>query len=190
MKLVVLLSWMLLALLAPSRGEDEIQLSFKNADIEEVLSLYRKLTGFHVIASNQVVGTLSVSTPGPVKNSKAIQLLENALFENGFPIVQNKPDIVHVLGVGGNPNGAELPTITDPREIPEELRVVRYVYKLKFRSPEKVADVLQRHLWPTMMGVPLITIDPEIRAVLITERSSVLPSLLKLIDELDVPPVK
>jgi general secretion pathway protein D len=189
MKPILIVLALLVAMTHAGRGED-FQLSFKNADIKEVLALYEKLTGFHVITSNQVVGSLSVSTAEPVPKKKAVELIETALFEDGFSIVQNKPDTVHVLGVATNPSSAAIPTFTRPEDIPGELRVVRYVYKLKFRAPEKVMAVLQVHLAPSWIGVPQITIDPEVRAVVITERSSALRGLLKLLDELDQPPAK
>src|SRR5687767_12951130 len=112
--------------IACCQAEDDVQLRFEKADIKEVISLYEKLTKCHIVAGNLVIGSLSASTVAAVPPSKAIELIETALFANGFAIVQTKPDTIRILGIGENAASGPLPTLTKPEEIPVNERVVRY----------------------------------------------------------------
>jgi hypothetical protein len=112
------------------------------------------------------------------------------LFANGFPLVQTRPDTIRVFGIGKSVREGPIPTITKPEDLPAGERVVAYVYKLKSRDPKEMVEVLQQHAVPTPMGIPAFTIDEPVRAIVITDRTSSLRELIKLIGELDQPKVK
>jgi type II secretory pathway component GspD/PulD (secretin) len=180
----------LLAGTAPTQAEDTLSLNLPQADIREVLSLYEQLTGFHVVKSNMVVGTVSAQANGRVSKKTAIELIEAALFASGFPMVQTEPDMVEVVGVGGMVAARPMPTLTRLEDLPTHERVVRYVYQLKTRKPKDVLAILQRTLTPSYLMLPLVTADEPTRTLIIVERASTLRGLLKLIAELDQPPAK
>ena len=166
-------------------AKEPVTLNFRNSDIRDVLALYERLTGCHLVIGNQIVGTLNVTSPAPVSSAKAIELIEAALFTNSFALIETKLDIIQIVGIGTNVRAEAIPTITKPKDLPTGERVIAYVYKLKFRDPKEIAQVLYQHIVPSLIVTPSITVDEPARAIIITERTSKIRSLIKLIGELD-----
>jgi type II secretory pathway component GspD/PulD (secretin) len=171
-------------------AEEKLALDFYQTDVAELLALYEKLTGLHVVKSVTLIGTASAKSNGPVSKEKAIQLIEAGLFATGFPIVQTAPDKVEVLGIGDSVTSRPLPTLTRADDLPKNERVVRLIYKLKARDPKDLLPTLEQSLLPTHMMIPSVTIDETSRALIIVDRSSALRGIVKLIAELDQPAPK
>src|SRR5512144_3178072 len=81
-------------------AEDLIQMRFPQLRVQEIIEYYRHLTGAHVITDSQVTGLMSLETLEPVSRAKAIELIETALFANGFSIIQPQPDTIQIIGLG------------------------------------------------------------------------------------------
>jgi general secretion pathway protein D len=179
-----------LATVAIAPAEDAVSLNFQNADVHEVLAYYERLTRCQLVLDNQIVGPLSLKTPAPVAIAKAIELIEATLFANGFPLVQIKPDTIRVFGIGKNVRDGPIPTVTTLEDLPSSERVVTYLCKLKHRDPTEMVQVLQQHLTPSSNGISSLTVDYPVRAIIITDRTSSLREVIKLIGELDQPTAK
>ena len=98
MKTLLAFALFLFATIFTSTADEQINLSFKNSDIREVIALYQRLTGKKVIYSTIVQGYVSVLMDTPVSREKAIELIEKTLFANGFPLVDASDDTIEVVG--------------------------------------------------------------------------------------------
>ncbi len=167
-------------------AEDKVQVQFPNADVAQVLDFYERLTGFHTVRDSKITGQISVVIPTKVTREKAVELIENTLFNNGIGLVQTKPDTVEVFGVGKKPGEIVVPVVTKPDDLPSGERIVSYVFKLKYRQPAEIAKLLETQISPDAHGFRAITKDDHARAVIVTGRTSVLRELIRFVGELDV----
>jgi type II secretory pathway component GspD/PulD (secretin) len=151
-----------------------------------VLRFYESLTGFKIIKDNFVQGKITVSVAEPITRDKAIEIIERSLFGNGYSIVQIEPDTVEVLGAGRNARSHGVPTISDAKDLPSGERVVSFLFKLKHRDPEKIQRVLAQYLSPPQAYTSFLIV-PDTHALWVTERTSVIRQLIKVIEEVDVP---
>jgi type II secretory pathway component GspD/PulD (secretin) len=171
----------------PSTTTDAlVKLEFPRADVNDVLRLYESLTAFKIIKDNFVQGKITVSVAEPVPRDKAIQIIERTLVGNGFAILQVDPDTVEILGPGRNARSHGVPTITEAKDLPNGERIVSFLFKLKHRNPETIQRVVAQYLSPPMAYTSFLIV-PETNALWVTERTSVIRQLIKVIEELDTP---
>ena len=167
-------------------AQESISVSFPEAAVQDILAFYGRLTGFHIVADSQVMGQLSLVTTEPVSAAKAIELVEAVLFANGFSIIQIQPDTLQIVGLGRSARSEALPIVTTPEQLPKGERVVSYVFKLKHRNPDEIAQLLNLQYAPSNSMLPSIIPDPVSRCLVVTARSSVLREMIRLVSELDV----
>ncbi len=171
----------------PKANVGLVTLNFPNNDIIEVLALYESLTHFKIIRDNFIRGKINVFVAEPVTSEKAIEIMERTFFANGFAVTQIDPDTVeigssaHARGTGG------VPTISDPKDLPAQERLVSYFFQLKYADAAKVVKLFAQYLSPPQPYTALLC--PEgTNALWVTERSSVIRQLLIVVDKIDVPP--
>ena len=169
-----------------AKTAEMVTLQFPNSDVNDLLRVYEKLTGFRIIKDNFVQGKITVSVAQPMTRDEAIQIIERTLFANGYPILQIDPKTVEILGPGRHARGNGVPTISDPRELPAGERLVSYLFKLKYRNPGKLQQVFAQYLSPPHAYTSFLIV-PEANALWVTERTSVIRQLLKVIQEVDIP---
>ncbi len=66
----------------------KIKLEFRNATVDNVLSLYQKVTGVTIIKDPTLTGTLTISSAKPVKLSDALEILSTTLSLKGFTMTR------------------------------------------------------------------------------------------------------
>jgi general secretion pathway protein D len=180
-------SIMAVAISAITAGaEDQIVLQFPNTDVRDLLVFYERLTACKIVVDNQVIGQITLTSGQPVSKAKAIELIEQALFANGFSIIEPSKDMLRIISPGKNPRSEGIPLITKPEDIPTGERLISFVIKLQFRQPDEILSVLRQHAAPSpSLGIVLVP-DPTARAIIVTERSSTVRNLIKLVKEIDV----
>lgn len=176
---------------APGAAAEETvpKLEFPNSDVKEVLTVYERLTGKRVIADNTVIGTVNITISSPVTKREAIQIIETNLMLNGFSLVPGNDNIIKLVGLSKNPRQVGVPVISDPSLLPEGDQVVTLIFKLTYSDPTELGQLLQtgyiaQSLWTSV--TPL----PKSQALMITESTPVLRGLIKIIEQVDIPPAK
>lgn len=166
-----------------------VKLQFENQDVLQVVQLYGKLTGFLVIPDNLVQGKVRMNTAEPLSRAQAISLIEKTLMNNGFSLVEKEKGVVEISGAGKSPRGLGLPILSDPKDVPKGERIISYLFKLRYLDPTKIQQVLAQYLSPPMPYTSFLSV-PESRAVLVTDRTSVIRELIGVMGKLDIPPPK
>src|SRR5438067_666021 len=181
---------------APSRtgaatpsSQDRVKLQFPNSDVQDVLRLYEQLTGKRVIMDNFVQGKVNIFLTNDPTREEAIQIIKISLLMNGFSLVPEDPDIVKVIGTGKNPRGQGVPIISDQADIPPGDQVVSYLFKLRYADPAELQQVLGQYLSPPQTYTSVLPL-PKSSSILITENSTVIRGLAKVIDQIDVAPAE
>jgi type II secretion system protein D len=164
-----------------------VTLQFPNSDVVDVLHLYEQLTNTKLIMDNFVQGKVNIFLSRAVPKDEAIKIIEMNLLMNGYSLVPAGDGIVKVIGTGRSPRNAGVPLVSDEADIPEGEHVVSFLFKLHYADPVELQQVLGQYLSPPQSYTSFLAL-PKASAILITENSAVIRSLIKIVDQIDVPP--
>ncbi|MEP6603552.1 MAG: secretin N-terminal domain-containing protein [Spartobacteria bacterium] len=173
----------------PSTAPNLVRLQFPNSDVDDVLRLYEQLTGFKLVRDNFVQGKVNIFISKDVLRDEAIKIIEMNLLMNGFSLVPAENGIVKVIGTGKNPRTSGVPIISDQSQIPAGDHVISYLFKLHYADPTELQQVLAQYLSPPQPYTSFLAL-PKSSTLLITENSSVIRSLVRVIDQIDTPPAE
>jgi type II secretion system protein D len=124
----------------------------------------------------------------PVTRSEAIKIIETTLLLNQFSLVPGEGDIVKVLGLTKNPRSAGVPIISDIADLPEGDKVVTFLLKLHYTDAAEMQQMLAQYVVQSLYTT--VVALPKSQALLITESTPVLRSLIAVVKDLDVPPAQ
>jgi general secretion pathway protein D len=170
-------------------GDKTVTLQFPNSDVVDVLHLYENLTGSKLIMDNFVQGKVNIFLSKPIPKDEAIKIIEMNLLMNGYSLVPAGDGIVKVIGTGRSPRNAGVPLVSDEADIPEGEHVISFLFKLRFADPVELQQVLGQYLSPPQAYTSFLAL-PKAGSILITENSSVIRTLIRIVDQIDVPPAQ
>jgi type II secretion system protein D len=166
-----------------------VTLQFPNSDVVDVLHLYEQLTNTKLIMDNFVQGKVNIFLSRAVPKDEAVKIIEMNLLMNGYSLVPAGDGIVKVIGTGRSPRNAGVPLISDEADIPEGEHVISFLFKLHYADPVELQQVLGQYLSPPQSYTSFLAL-PKASAILITENSAVIRSLIHIVDQIDVPPAQ
>jgi general secretion pathway protein D len=166
-----------------------VTLQYPNSDVVDVLHLYETLTGKKLIMDNLVQGKVNIFISRPVPREEAIKIIEINLLMNGYSLVPAEGDIVKVIGANKSPRNAGVPIISDEADIPAGEHVVSFLFKLNYADPQELQQMIGQYLQPPQAFTSFLAL-PKASAILITENSAVIRKLIRIIDQIDVPPAQ
>ena len=164
-------------------------LQFPNSDVVDVLRFYENITGKKLIMDNYVQGKVNIFLSRPVPRDEAIKIIEMNLLMNGYSLVPAGGDIVKVIGTGRSPRNAGVPLVSDEADIPDGEHVISFLFKLRYADPVELQQVIGQYLQPPQSYTSYLAL-PKSSSILITENSAVIRSLIRIIDQIDVPPAQ
>ena len=171
-------------------AQQMVRLQFPNSDVVDVLHEYEVLTGKKLVMDNFVQGKVNIFISKDVPREEAIKIIEMNLLLNGYSLVPSEnSDIVKVIGTGKNPRTTGVPVISDETEIPSGDHVISYLFKLRYADPQELQQALGQYLSPPQPYTSFLAL-PKAGAILVTENSSVIRTLARIIDQIDVPPAE
>ncbi len=173
----------------PPGAPDMVTLQYPNSDVVDVLRLYETLTGKKLIMDNFVQGKVNIFIAKPVPREEAIKIIEINLLLNKYSLVPAGGDLVKVIGTGQNPRTAGVPIISDEADIPTGDHVISFLFKLRFADPTELQQVLGQYLSPPQAYTSFLAL-PKSSSILVTENSSVIRSLVNIINQVDIPPAE
>jgi general secretion pathway protein D len=166
-----------------------VTLQFPNSDVVDVLHLYEQLTNKKLIMDNFVQGKVNIFISRAVPRDEAIKIIEMNLLLNGYSLVPAGGDLLKVIGSNRSPRNTGVPLISDESDIPDGDHVVTYLFKLKYADPVELQQVLGQYLQPPQAYTSFLAL-PKAGSILITENSSVIRTLIQIVNQIDVPPAQ
>jgi len=165
-----------------------VELQFPNTPLSQILLVYEDLTGLKIIRdANAEQATVSIETTGELPKDKAIMFIEKSLLLNGYSFVPAGEGMVKLLAFDAKkPQTEGAPLFESAADLPETDQVVSYVALLKFLSGEDAVKAIDQVIPRHSYGV--ITPVPNAKALIITENSSTIRSILSLLERLDNKP--
>jgi type II secretion system protein D len=164
----------------------------KDIDVTELLALYEKWTGRHLIYNAQLAGQLRLFVSGTVPQSEAIKLIEMTMLMNGFNILPTEdPKIWKVTGTGQNPKSVGVPFVDREELLPPGEQTVMFLFKLTWADPTELAQTIQSGiLVPGQAGTSSVTPLPKSQSLLVTENTNIIRSLIRIVRAIDVEPAE
>lgn len=173
-------------------SEAMTDVQFPNTPIPVILLEYERLTGKRVIRDTTVQDkNLIIQTSGKMTYADAAEFIEKSFLLNGYALLPtDKPDQMKIIAYNSDkkPSSEGLPVYTTPFQLPESEQVVTYIMPLSYLAPEEAAELFTNLtvLHPYGKITPLKSSS----AIVITENSSVIKTLIELRDHLDVSQVQ
>jgi len=174
---------------AASAPDQMVTLQYPNSDVADVLHLYEQLTNKKLVMDNFVQGKVNIFISKPLPRDEAIKIVEMNLLMNGYALVPAEADVIKVIGTGRNPRGAGVPIISDDADIPTGDHIISFLFKLRYADPIELQQVLGQYLSPPQTFTSFLAL-PKSSSILVTENSSVIRSLVRIIDQVDVAPAE
>src|SRR3989440_9932443 len=139
---------------------------------------------------NFVQGKVNIFISKDVPREEAIKIIEMNLLLNGYSLIPAEDtDIVKVIGTGKNPRTTGVPIVSDETEIPDGDHVISYLFKLRYADPTELQQALGQYLSPPQPYTSFLAL-PKAGAILITENSSVIRTLARIVNQIDIPPAE
>ena len=174
---------------APGGNDDEVDLQFPNTPLPEILLLYEQLTGKKIIRDINVEGaSMTIETTGKMPKAEAIEFIEKSLLLNGYAFVPSGERMLKMLAFDSKKPTGEggVPTFARIEDLPKTDQVVNYFMPLTYIEPEDASKVLSDLIPPHSYGK--IAAVPNTRAIVITENSSTIRSIVEMLKHLDAEP--
>jgi len=173
-------------------SEQLVSLQFLSSPIPAILLEYERLTGAQVIRDASIQDrNLSIQTSGKLTRQEAAQFIEKSFLLNGFAIVPTEvagQKKIIAFSESRSLSSEGLPVITNPLLLPDEEQVVTFLMPLQHISPEDAAkafgEIIDLHAYGKIVALESAS------ALVITENTPTIRSMLALRDQIDRSPVR
>jgi general secretion pathway protein D len=159
-----------------------ITMDFQDVDLGVVIKFMGDLTGKNFLVSDQVRGKVTIISPRKITVQEAYQVFESVLEMNGYSAVPGVDAIKIVPSGIARQSGVETYEGKEPGAVKVEDKMITQVIPLEFASSEDIRNLF----------TPLISKDGMIASykptnhLIITEKSSNIYRLLKIVEQVDV----
>ena len=161
---------------------------FPNTPVPVILLEYERITGKRIIRDANIQDkTISIQTSGRMSYADAARFIEESLMLNGYAILETgRPNEMKIVAYNLDKKltSEGLPVLTMPSQLPESDAVITYIMPLVYLAPDEAAELFTSivELHPYGKITPL----KNASAVVITENTTVIRSLIELRDHLDI----
>ena len=170
----------------PINAEEKVSMQFPHTSIMEILALYEKLTGKHIIRDSNLSGgpELSIIIADPISKKEAINVMESSMLLNGYVVIPVDEKTVKVLGPGRPPRTEGLPLYLEESELPVDGdQLVSFYQPLHFLSTTEAINILQGVVQLNPFG-SLVAV-PNTSAIVITDKTPIIRKALALLKVID-----
>ncbi len=173
---------------SPKLPDDKIKIQFPHTSIQEVLSLYEKLTGKRIIRDSNLSGPdLSIMIADPVSKKDAISIIESSMLLNGYTLLPSDDKTVKVLGPNRPPRTEGVPLFQEESALPVDGdKLVSFYQPLHFLTPNEAINILQGVVQLNPFG-SLVAV-PNTSALVITDKTPIVRKALAILQVIDHEP--
>jgi type II secretion system protein D len=168
-----------------------VKVNFPSAPIQAIIPFYQELTGRKLILDSNLGGNpLRIISPHLLTRRDAIAYIESTLLLNGYAFIHMDATTSKLINHAANANvpASGLPVYNSVNELPETEEICHFVLPLQYvtatDASKAFTEVIKPHTYGAMMPVANDT------ALLITENSSTIRSIVRIAQIIDVPPMQ
>lgn len=163
-------------------GPDKVMLNFENSDISSVIKAISQLSGKNFVVDPRVKGTINIVSDKPVSKTDSYKVLESALRMQGFATVEADGVIKVLPEADAKTYGMKTfdnNQTTMGRKNPGD-QIITKVFVMQHGSAMQMSNALRPLIAPNNS----ISVYPNSNALVITDYSSNIARISKIIDQL------
>ena len=166
----------------PLPEDSLITMDFQDVDLNVVIKFMGELTGKNFLVSDQVRGKVTVISPKKITVGEAYKVFESVLEMNGFSAVPGVDSIKIIPSGIARQTGLELHEGKVASAVKVEDKMITQVIPLEYASSDEVRNLFT----PLISKDGMIVSYKPTNHLIITERSSNIHRLLKIVEQIDV----
>jgi len=172
----------------PGMADELIYVNFDQVDIRVMLKTIGEITGINFVVDDNITGPVTVMSPTKIRLGEIYQVLESILDVKGYAAVPaGSGDLVKIIpreeAVRRN---LQVRIGSDPSEIPQNDSIVTQIIPLKYADVTEVSEIVK----PLLTTGLHMTTYPRTNSIFVTDTSSNIHHIAKIIRNLDVPGAK
>ena len=166
----------------PGAADGMVSLDFDQADIRVFIKTIGHLTGINFLIDDNVRGTVTLISPTKISLGEVYKVLESVLQVKGYAAVPAGKIVKIVPRAEAAKSNLSIRIGNDPESIPEDDSFVTQIIPLHFANVTEVSGMLS----PLISSGGSMTAYPNTNTVIVTDNSSNIHRIAKLIQELDI----
>ena len=172
----------LTALAKPAMADELVSVNFDQVDIRIMLKTIGDITGINFIVDDSVRGTVTVISPTKIPLGEIYKVLESILEVKGYAAVPAGNFVKIVPRTEAVKGNLQVRIGNNPSEIPENDSVVTQIIPLSFADAAEVSQIIK----PLLTASSHLATYPTTNSILITDTSSNIHHVAKIIQKLDI----
>ncbi len=170
------------ALTNPGMADELVSVNFDQVDIRIMLKTIGDITGVNFIVDDSVRGTVTVMSPTKIRLGEIYKVLESILEVKGYAAVPARDLVKIVPRAEASKRNLQVRIGSKPSEIPESDSIVTQIIPLKYADVTEVSQIIK----PLLATSSYMATYPRTNSILITDASSNIHHVAKIIQKLDV----
>lgn len=160
----------------PETADSPITMNMRNADIRNVIQWVADLTGKNILVHNDVKGTVTVISSGPVSKQEAYELFLSALRVNGFA-AQEKNGVINIVPVKIAAQGQT------PFQSSSDSEVVTRILPVKNIPASQITGLLR----PLLPEHSQLSADTSSNSLIVVDRADNIKKIEQILARMDKP---
>jgi general secretion pathway protein D len=173
------------ALDEPGKADELIYVNFDQVDIRVMLKTIGDITGINFIVDDSIRGTVTMMSPTKIRLGEIYEVLESILDVKGYAAVPaGTGDLVKIVPrAEAVKRNLQVRIGSNPSEIPKNDSLVTQIIPLRYADVTEVSQIIR----PFLATGLLMATYPRTNSILVTDTSSNIHHIAKIIHNLDVP---
>ncbi|UCG59178.1 MAG: type II secretion system secretin GspD [Phycisphaerales bacterium] len=166
----------------PGMADELISVNFDGMDIRTVLKTIGDITGINFVIDDSVQGTVTVMSPTMIRLAQVYDVLESILEVHGFAAVP-AGDLVKIVPKGeAAKRNLRVRIGSDPAQIPVNDSIATQIMPLRYADATEIIHIIQ----PLLATDSQVDTYPKTNSIVLTDTSSNIHHIAKIIQKLDV----
>jgi general secretion pathway protein D len=172
------------ALDEPGMADELIYVNFDQVDIRVMLKTIGDITGINFVVDDSITGTVTVMSPSKIRLGEIYSVLESVLDVKGFAAVPaGTGGLVKIVPrADAVRRNLQVRIGADPTEIPQNDALVTQIIPLDYADVTEVSQIVK----PLLTTGLHMAVYPRTNSILVTDTSSNIHHIAKIIRNLDV----
>jgi general secretion pathway protein D len=166
----------------PGAADGMVSLDFDQADIRVFIKTIGHLTGINFLIDDNVRGTVTLISPTKIRLGEVYKILESVLQVKGYAAIPAGKIVKIVPRADAAKSNLLIRVGNDPELIPVDDSLVTQIILLHFADATDISSVLS----PLISTGGNITTYPKTNTIIVTDTSSNIHRITRLIREIDI----
>ena len=167
----------------PGMADELISVNFDQVEIRTILKTIGDITGINFVVDDTVRGTVTVMSPTKIRLGDIYNFLESILEVHGYAAVPAAGDLVKIVPrAEAVKRNLQVRIGSNPAEIPRNDSVVTQIIPLNYAKATEVSQIIQ----PRLATGAQMAVYPRTNSIVITDASSNIHHIAKIIQKLDI----